>query len=137
MHELNKALGGFNTSNNNDNTQPRAELHQSIAKAVRIKKILTFRKNKNLQTRGFVEKFAQLCNKHSFSQESSDSRDTHKPAQQKFSEHNDKSVEGKLLLTIFVHADSDFWTHPSHVGASVDICVSTPSLNFSKKMTSC
>ena len=31
MHELIKALGGFNTSNNNDNTQPRAELHQSIA----------------------------------------------------------------------------------------------------------
>ena len=112
MHELNKALGGFNTSNNNDNTQPRAELHQSIAKAVRIKKILTFRKNKNLQTRGFVEKFAQLCNKHSFSQESSDSRDTRKPAQRKFSEnlkeHNDKSVERKLLSTIFVHADLDF-----------------------------
>ena len=39
MHELIKALGGFDTSN--DNTQPRVELHQSIAKAVRIKKILT------------------------------------------------------------------------------------------------
>ena len=72
-----------------------------------------------------MEKFSQLCNKHSFSQESSDSCDTHKPAQLKFSEHNHKSVEGKLLLTIFVHADSDFWTHPSHAGASVDICVST------------
>ena len=34
-------------------------------------------------------------------------------------------MEGKLILTIFVHADSDFWTHPSHVVASVDICVST------------
>ena len=44
---------------------------------------------------------------------------------QKLKEHNDKSMEGKLILTIFVHADSDFWTHPSHVVASVDICVST------------
>ena len=76
-----------------------------------------------------MEKLAQLCNKYFFSQESSDSRDTRKPAQRKFSEnlkeHNDKGVEGKLLLTIFVHADLDFWTHPSHAGASVDICVST------------
>ena len=85
-------------------------------------------KKKNYR-QGFVEKLAQLCNKYFFSQESSDSRDTRKPAQRKFSEnlkeHNDKGVEGKLLLTIFVHADSDFWTHPSHAGASVDICVST------------
>ena len=33
-------------------------------------------------------------------------------------------MEGKLILSFFVHADSDFWTHPSHFGASVDICVS-------------
>ena len=101
-------------------------------------------KKKKLQTRGFAEKLAQLCNKYSFSQESSDWRDTRKPAQRKFSENRSTMIKVwkencyRQFLSMRTRTFGLTPPMPEPPLISVSLLKSIPpSLNFSKKMTSC